>query len=86
MKEVGIRELKGRASELVRRVQEDRATYTITKHGHPVGVLAPADWAGTARPSDADNAWARIQDLWAQADAGAKTRRSAIRELARMRR
>ena len=38
MREIGIRELKAKASELVRHVAEDHAVY-------PVGVLAPADFA-----------------------------------------
>jgi prevent-host-death family protein len=41
MPEVGVRELKARASEIVRAVREHRARYVITYRGRPVGVLAP---------------------------------------------
>lgn len=44
MKEIGIRELKAKASELVRHVAEDHAVYTITRRGRPVGVLVPSDY------------------------------------------
>jgi len=45
MPDVGVRELKTRASEIVREVRERRARYIITYRGQPVGVLAPLDAA-----------------------------------------
>jgi prevent-host-death family protein len=39
--EIGVRELKTRASEIVRRLQQDGAPYTITYRGRPVAVLLP---------------------------------------------
>jgi prevent-host-death family protein len=38
---VGVRELKNRASEIVREVREDRATYVVTVRGEPVAELRP---------------------------------------------
>ncbi len=49
MPEVGIRELKERASQIMREVREKRQTYTITHHGKPCGVLAPYSAGGTKR-------------------------------------
>ncbi len=49
MPEVGIRELKERASQILREVREKRQTYTITNHGKPCGVLVPYSGAGTAK-------------------------------------
>jgi prevent-host-death family protein len=43
MPRVGIRELKARASEIVRAVREEKAQYVITYQGQPVGVLSPID-------------------------------------------
>jgi prevent-host-death family protein len=43
MPDVGVRELKTHASEIVRNVRERRARYTITYRGQPVGVLMPLD-------------------------------------------
>jgi prevent-host-death family protein len=43
MPDVGVRELKARASEIVRNVRERRARYVITYRGRPVGLLMPLD-------------------------------------------
>jgi prevent-host-death family protein len=43
MRDVGVRELKTRASEIIREVRESRARYIITYRGRPVGILAPLD-------------------------------------------
>ena len=41
MAEIGIKELKTRASELVREVRERQASYVVTHRGKPVGLLTP---------------------------------------------
>jgi prevent-host-death family protein len=38
---IGIRELKNRASSIVRRVREEATEYVITLHGQPAAVLRP---------------------------------------------
>ena len=86
MKEIGIRELKARASELVRQVAEEHATYTITRRGRPVGVLAPPDFIQPKRSKAGDAAWASLQELWTRVDQSSRPRKSALRELAKMRR
>ena len=43
MEEIGIRELKARASEVVRAVKERRARYIITQRGKPAIILLPLD-------------------------------------------
>ena len=48
MPDVGVRELKARASEIIRNVRERRARYVITYRGRPVGVLLPLDKATQA--------------------------------------
>jgi prevent-host-death family protein len=55
---VGIRELKQRASKLVRMVQENRNEVQITYHGRVVARLVPA-----ARDQPDKKAWARLDDL-----------------------
>jgi prevent-host-death family protein len=40
---VGVRELKNRATEIVRQVRENQAEYVITYYGRPVAVLLPID-------------------------------------------
>ena len=85
MKDIGIRELKARASEVVRRVAEDGECYTITRRGRAVGVLAaPGFVAPEARSPDA-RAWERLMAL-ADRIGAFRGKGSAVRELARMRR
>jgi prevent-host-death family protein len=43
MTEIGVRDLKIRASEIVRTVRDRRARYVVTYRGHPVGVLLPLE-------------------------------------------
>ena len=43
MASIGIRELKIRASEIVRKVKEEGARYVVTRHGSPVAVILPVE-------------------------------------------
>ena len=43
MPQVGVRELRDRASEILRQVREGKNKYIITYHGHPVALLVPVD-------------------------------------------
>ncbi len=60
MPEIGVRELKENASEVLRRVREEKATYRITYRGRVVAELAPTD---TSDQEDDD--WEKI---WAEMD------------------
>ena len=40
---IGIRELRERASEVLRQVREEKAEYVITYQGRPVALLMPVD-------------------------------------------
>jgi prevent-host-death family protein len=40
---VGIRELRDRASEILRQVREGKSKYIITYQGHPIALLVPVD-------------------------------------------
>jgi prevent-host-death family protein len=40
---IGIRELRQKTAEVLRRVQEDGQTYVITQQGRPVALLLPLD-------------------------------------------
>ena len=86
MNEIGIRDLKAKASELVRHVAEDHAVYTITRRGRPVGVLAPTDYVPPARTPKNDEAWDRLEEMWCRFDASPPPKKSALRELFDMRR
>jgi prevent-host-death family protein len=41
MPEVGVRELKNQATEILREVREQHVEYIVTYRGKPVAVLAP---------------------------------------------
>jgi prevent-host-death family protein len=43
MPEIGIRELKTRASEILRNVRQRKIPYVITHRGRPVGLLTPIE-------------------------------------------
>lgn len=43
MPDIGVRELKTHASEIIRQVRDHRARYTITYRGRPVGLLMPLE-------------------------------------------
>lgn len=47
MAQVGIRELKEKASQILREVRERGEAYTITYQGKPCGLLLPYPTAGT---------------------------------------
>ncbi len=40
---IGIRELREQATEVLRKVREEKAEYIITYQGRPVAVLMPVD-------------------------------------------
>ena len=64
MAEVGVRELKARASEIIRDVREGRTRYVITHRGRPVGLLIPLEEPGSsALPAAGEPATAAWDDL-----------------------
>ncbi len=84
MEKIGIRELKARASELVRAVKESRAQYIITQRGEPVAVLLPVDAAPP--PPDPDEVWARLEALGQEIARNWQSEKSAVEILSEMRR
>jgi prevent-host-death family protein len=64
MPDIGVRDLKTRASEIIRNVRERRARYIITYRGRPVGLLIPLEEAGLASlPPAAEPATAAWDEL-----------------------
>jgi prevent-host-death family protein len=64
MPDIGVRELKARASEIVRDVRERRARYVITYRGKPVGLLMPLEGTGAAAvPPEGDSGAAAWDEL-----------------------
>jgi len=86
MKDIGVRELKIHASEIVRRVHEDRARYLVTCRGRPVGLLSPLEPTSAASPSDSGEGWARLESLAERIGKGWKSPESSVDILSGMRR
>ncbi len=63
MPEIGIRELKAQASEIVRAVREERAEYVITHRGKPVAMIVPFEEAPEEKPLAPGDWWARIEEI-----------------------
>ena len=40
---IGVRELREKTSEVIRRVREERAEYVVTYQGRPVAAILPLD-------------------------------------------
>ena len=91
---VGVRELKNRATEIIRHVRESRAEYVVTYRGRPVAVLLPLDegWLDeeTARAAEAvtpsDEVWAELEVLRQEIDRSWKSEKSAVELVAEQRR
>jgi prevent-host-death family protein len=86
MPEVGVRELKTRASEIVRKVREQRARYVITYRGRPVGVLLPLDEAASADTKAGDAAWEELSRLGEEIGSGWQSSLTSAELLSEVRR
>ena len=82
--EIGIRELKSRASEVVRAVKEERARYVITRRGKPAAIIVPLDAGPPKKPTD--EVWERLQRLGEEIGKGWESEKSAVEILSEMRR
>ena len=64
MPDIGVRELKARASEIIQNVRERRARYIITYRGRPVGLLMPLDEvSATPLPPAGESGTAVLEEL-----------------------
>lgn len=82
--EIGIRELKSRASEVVRAVKEERARYIITQRGKPAALIIPLDAAPPEK--SADDVWERLLKIGEELGKGWQSEKSAVEILSEMRR
>lgn len=82
--EIGIRELKSRASEVVRAVKEDRARYVITQRGKPAALIVPLDAAPPEKSTD--EVWERLMKIGEEVAKGSQSEKSAVEILSEMRR
>jgi prevent-host-death family protein len=85
MSEIGVRELKIHASEVVRRVKEKRERYIVTHHGHPVAAIVPIEDSQTDLSTDI-SAWDDLERLGQQISQGWQASQSSVEILSEMRR
>ncbi|HAE59479.1 MAG TPA: hypothetical protein DCG54_08225 [Anaerolineae bacterium] len=83
-KEIGIRELKIHASEVVRAVKETRARYVITQRGKPAALIIPLD-AETPNETG-DDVWDRLMVLRDELGKRQQSEKSSVDILSEMRR
>jgi prevent-host-death family protein len=84
MLEIGVRDLKIHASEIVRKVKEKRACYIITHRGHPVAAIVPVgdtQWYSSSENS----AWDDLVKLGRQISLGWQSARSSTDNLSETR-
>jgi prevent-host-death family protein len=82
--EIGIRELKSRASEVVRAVKEERARYIVTQRGKPVAAIIPMD-AMLPEKKD-DDGWEKLLAIRARLAKDKSKKKSSLEILSEMRR
>ncbi len=90
MPDVGVQELKARASEIIRDVRERRARYVITYRGRPVGLLMPLEETGaTSTPITGEPvaaAWEELTRLGEEIGRGWRSPLTSTELLSEMRR
>lgn len=62
MADIGVRELKIHASEIVRKVKEKRMRYIVTHRGRPVAAIIPVEEAQSSAV-DETSAWDELVSL-----------------------
>jgi len=90
MPDVGVRELKIHASEIVRRVRDQRVQYVVTYRGRPVGLLTPLDEASLSpQPlgeGTASTTWETLMRLGEEIGQGWRSPLTSAELLSEMRR
>ena len=90
MPDIGVRELKARASEIIRNVRKRQVRYIITYRGRPVGLLIPLEESAalqTAAAPKSDGAiWQELTRLGAEIARGWRSPLTSTEILSRSRR
>ena len=86
MADIGVRELKIHASEIVRKVKEEQMHYVITHRGHPVAAIIPLDEAPAESTSESSAAWDELVSLDLQISHNWQSSQSSADILSEMRR
>jgi len=84
MPSIGVRDLKARASAILRSVRERRRRYLVTSHGRPIAALIPLDEVEAIEPDEA--AWQELALLGERIGRSWKSAASSAELLGEMRR
>jgi len=85
MADIGIRELKTHASEILRKVKEKRARYIVTHHGRPVAAIIPIDEVQPAAVAE-ESAWDELVSLGQEIGQNWQAQQTSTELLSEMRR
>jgi prevent-host-death family protein len=85
MADIGVRELKIHASEIVRKVKEKRMRYIVTHRGHPVAAIIPVEEVQSGA-GDESSAWDELVSLGQKIGQNWQSSQSSSEILADMRR
>ena len=85
---IGVRDLKNRASELVREVYEREAEYIVTLRGQPVAVLKPLSEKSERemKRADREEALSKLDELAEQIASAWRSPKSAVKLVEEQRR
>ncbi len=63
MPEIGVRELKNHASQIIRQLRDRQTRYVVTFRGKPVAVLLPLPEAEVPAPETGEDPWSELTEL-----------------------
>jgi len=94
IREIGVRELKNQATEILRQVREQQAEYIVTYHGKPMALIVPfmeeRTKLHTKRPAlslaERESMWAEWDALAEEIDKNWQSELSAVDQLSKDRR
>ncbi len=86
MAEIGLRELKAHASEILRQVRERRQRYVVTHRGRPVALLTPLEGPPSTGAAPGEPAWEELIRLGQEIGEGWQSPQSSSELLSGMRR
>jgi prevent-host-death family protein len=84
MSDIGVRELKIHASEIVRKVKENGVRYIVTHRGRPVAAIIPVEEV-QAKLMNEVSAWDELLELGQQISQGWKSAQSSTEILSDIR-
>ena len=86
MHAIGVNELKTHTSEIMRKVREERVSYTITYRGKPVGVLLPLEENGGVSKEKDQDPRSKLEEIREKMSSLPRPEKSLTEALSEMRR